>query len=144
MTFSTESNRLTKRWTSLCRKKVKKEEDMIKISKLQNWSIHKHVSLLKTIILQILWFYLINNLKLEMPFIFNTLVMLYYPKFTLLVLWNCGADLPTLESQKSYYFPSKFIFFDENSYYVVAALRGAIFRLHILNVTNFKFWGEVF
>ena len=54
------------------------------------------------------------------------------------------ADLPTLESQKSYYFPSKFIFFDENSYYVAAALRGALFRLHILNVTNFKFWGEVF
>ena len=24
-------------------------------------------------------------------------------------------DLPTFESQKSYYFPSKFIFFDENS-----------------------------
>ena len=42
------------------------------------------------------------------------------------------ADLPTLESQKSYYFPSKFIFFDENSYYVAAALRGALFRLHIL------------
>ena len=57
---------------------------------------------------------------------------------------NYTQTSPTLESQKSYYFPSKFIFFDENSYYVAAALRGALFRLNILNVTNLNFEGKYF